>query len=143
MALLFTAQQSVLESKDGKKKWHPRLVKAGHAATTLEMSEEISKRSSLSQGDVLSVVFHLMDVMKGHLLNSRSVKLDGLGSFTAIVRSAGEGVDNEEDVHAGQISELKIRFTPAYKHDHINGTTRTLYSDVKFEKIPNKKERKG
>lgn len=134
MPLIYKAQQSALESKDGKKKWHPRLVKIGDAVTASEMSEEIAKRSSLSSGDVLNVIDHLMDVMRTHLLNSRSVKLDKLGNFTAIIRSGGKGVDTEEEVNTDQISELKIRFTPAYTHNRINGTTRALFANVKFEK---------
>lgn len=135
MPLLYKAVQSALESKDGKKKWHPRFIKVGDAIDALAMSEEISKRSSLSQGDVLSVIFHLMDVMRGNLMNSRSVKLDNLGTFTAIAHSPGQGVNSEEEVNAAQISGIKIRFTPAYKHDSVNGTTRALYADVKFEKV--------
>lgn len=134
MPLLYKAQQSALESKDGTKKWHPRLIKIGDAITADDMSVEISKRSSLSPGDVLNVIDHLMDIMRGHLLNSRSVKFDKLGSFTAIIKSGGQGFDNEKDVCIDEGCELKIRFTPAYKLNQINGTTRALYEGVKFEK---------
>jgi len=143
MPLLYKAQQSALESKDGKKKWHPRLVKIGTAVTAYDMSEEIAKRSSLSPGDVINVIDHLMDIMRAHLMNSRSVKLDKLGCFTAIVCSTGQGVDSEEEVNVNQISDLKIRFTPAYKRSKVNGTTRALYSNVKFEKYDNRKSKKS
>lgn len=139
MPLLYKAQQSTLASKDGTKKWHPRLIKIGDAITAEDMSIEISKRSSLSPGDVLNVVDHLMDVMRGHLQNSRSVKLDKLGSFTAIIRSGGQGFDNEDDVRIDERCELKIRFTPTYRLNQINGTTRALYDGVKFEKYDSKK----
>ena len=139
MTLLYKAQQSTLESKDGTKKWHPRLVKIGRAVTVAEMSEEISKRSSLSPGDVLSVIYHLTDVIRGNLLSSRSVKLDGLGNFTAIIRSGGQGFDCEDDVCVSSDCELKVRFTPAYKHDPINGSSRVLYSNVQFERYDRKK----
>lgn len=135
MPLLFTTFQSTMETKEGKNQWHPRLVKVGEPVTAYDLAMQIAKRSSLTPGDSLNVIDNLMDVIQGYLLDSRSVCLDRLGTFTITCRSTGNGVDTEEEVSASQITDLKVRFTPTYTRNKFNGTTRSMFTGVTFEKI--------
>lgn len=82
--LIYKAVQSNLASKDNKKKWHPCLIKMGNVVDTQMIGETIAERSSLTAGDVHNVIRNLMAVMREQLLNSRTVKLEGLGSFTLV-----------------------------------------------------------
>ncbi len=45
------------------------------------IGETIAERSSLTAGDVHNVIRNLMAVMREQLLNSRTVKLEGLGNI--------------------------------------------------------------
>ena len=74
-----------------------------------------------------------MSIMKRHLLNSKSVCLDGFGTFTIICRARKMGVDSKEEVTPKQITDLKIRFTPSYTRNAFEGTTRAMFSGVDFE----------
>ena len=72
--------------------------------------------------------------MRLQLLNSRTVRLDGLGTFTVIARTRGKGVDAEKDVSPNQVTSLHFMFTPEYTRPAALGTTRALWQGVEFEK---------
>ena len=82
MPLFYKAVQSPIANKAGAKLRHLILVKAGGTVATQQLAEVIAEKSSLTAGDVQNVVRNLMSVMREYLLNSRSVRLDGLGTFT-------------------------------------------------------------
>lgn len=134
MPMFYRARQSALKSKDGKKKWYPQLVKAKTAVTTDELAEVIAEKSSLTKGDIKNVLDNLPSAMALFLRNSMSVNLQGFGSFTAVASASGAGVDKEEEVNANQIKSLKVRFTPSYTRNQFDGTTRSMYKGIKFEK---------
>ena len=100
--LIYKAVQSNIASKDKKKKWHPCLIKMGNVVDTQMIGETIAERSSLTAGDVHNVIRNLMAVMREQLLNSRTVKLEGLGTFTLVCQSRCKGVDEEADVSPAQ-----------------------------------------
>lgn len=135
MALLYTAFQSVLENKEGKKLWHPRLIKLSDPMSTYELGTEVSKRGSMTAGDTLNVIETALDIIEQNLRNGRSVCLDRLGTFTITCRSTKNGVETEEEVSSDQITDLKVRFTPAYTRSKYNGTTRSMFNGVTFKKI--------
>ena len=72
---------------------------------TQMIGETIAERSSLTAGDVHNVIRNLMAVMREQLLNSRTVKLEGLGTFTMVCQSRCKGVDAEADVSPAQITD--------------------------------------
>lgn len=135
MPLFYDARQSQLQTKKGEKLWHLNLVKVGKVVNLQELAEMISEMSSLTPGDVHNVVRNLMTVMRRELLNSRSVRLDGLGTFTMTARTKGNGVSKAEDVNPNQISSLICHFRDEYTRPAALGTTRALIQGVQFEKI--------
>ena len=70
--------------------------------------------------------------MREYLLNSRSVRLDGLGTFTMKACTRGKGVESADKVSPNQITALKCRFTPEYTRPAAIGTTRALTQGVQF-----------
>mgnify|MGYP001156398536 CR=1 FL=1 len=134
MPLFYKAVQSPIANKAGAKLWHLNLVKAGGTVATQQLAEVIAEKSSLTAGDVQNVVRNLMSVMREYLLNSRSVRLDGLGTFTMKACTRGKGVESADKVSPNQITALKCRFTPEYTRSAALGTTRALWQGVEFEK---------
>lgn len=135
MPLNYKAVQSNMPSADGKKKYHPHLVKIHKPVELVTLATEIAERSSLTPGDVYNVVQNLIGSMKFHLLNGETVKLDGLGSFTVKAHSEGNGVDTPEEVNHKQISYLTIQFTPTYKRMGGMGVLKPIFQGVKFQRI--------
>lgn len=132
MPLIYKPIQSSLPVKDGKKLFYPRLVKMGKVVDTQRIGELIAQKASLTPGDVHNVVRNLMEVMREQLLNSRTVRLDGLGTFTMIARAGGKGVEVKEKVSASQIKGLRCQFTPESKRPEGSPTTRALTQGVEY-----------
>ena len=104
MPLLYYARQSQLKTKAGVKQWHLTLKKVGRAVSLQQLGEMVAEKCSATPGDVHNVIRNLMSVMRMQLLNSRTVRLDGLGTFTVIARTRGKG---ELHVHCGKVLNLK------------------------------------
>ncbi|MEG0454451.1 MAG: HU family DNA-binding protein [Bacteroides sp.] len=132
MPLFYKAIQSPIADKNGVKKWHLSLVKVGKTVNTKQLADVIAEKSSLTVGDVQNVVTNLMVVMRRELLNSRTVRLEGLGTFTMRVRSNGKGVETAEKVNPNQVSSLQCQFTPEYTRTPGAGTTKALLQGVQF-----------
>ena len=143
MPMYYKGRKSVLKTKDGKQQWYPQLVKAKTPITIDQLAAVIADKSSLTKGDVKNVLENLPDTLALFLMNSMSVNIANLGTFTAVASASGAGVDTEEEVSSKQIRSLKIRFTPSYKRSHFNGTTRSMYKDVVFEKYDATKSKLG
>ena len=134
MPLLYYARKSQLKTKECVKRWHLALKKVGRAVNLQQLGEMVAEKCSATPGDVHNVVRNLMSVMRLQLLNSRTVRLDGLGTFTVIARTRGKGVDAEKDVSPNQVTSLHFMFTPEYTRPAALGTTRALWQGVEFEK---------
>jgi len=131
MPLIYKAFQSQLANKEGEKLYYPRLIKMGKIVNTQKIGELIAEKASLTPGDVHNVIRNLMSVMREQLLNSRTVKLEGLGTFTMISRAGGKGVKTEKEVNSSQIIGLRCQFTPEYFRNSGN-TTRALTEGVEY-----------
>ena len=134
MPLFYVARQSQVATKEGEKLYHLTLKKLGKVVDTQTMATEIAEKSSLTEGDVHNVVRNLLSVMRNYLLNSRSVRLDGLGTFTMKASSKGKGVKTPEEVSPNQVTALKCLFTPEYKRPAAIGVTRALLQGVEFQR---------
>lgn len=135
MSLIYKPVKSNLLTKAGEQMWHLNLVKFPQVIGTKQLAEEIAEKASLTVGDVESSIRNLMSVMRSHLLNSYSVRLDGLGTFTIMARTRGKGVPTAKEVNPNQISGLRCQFTPEYFRPAAMGTTRALLQGVKFTHI--------
>lgn len=135
MPLIYKPYQSTMKTKENKKLFYPRLVKMGNVVDTQKLGELIAQKASLTPGDVHNVVRNLMEVVREQLLNSRSVRLDGLGTLTMIAKASGRGVETADKVNPGQISHLRCQFTPEYKRPKGSPVTRALTEGVEYVNI--------
>ncbi len=135
MPLIYKTIQSTLPTKSGERLYYPVLVKMGKVVDTQKIGELIAQKASLTPGDVHSVIRNLMEVMREQLLNSRTVRLDGLGTFTMIAKAGGNGVATKDKVNPSQIRNLRCQFTPEYKRAVGAGVTRALTEGVEYESL--------
>ena len=131
MPLIYKPYQANITNNAGQKLYSPRLVKFSKMVNTQKMAELIAEKASLTPGDVHNVLRNLMSVMREQLLNSRTVRLEGLGTFTMIATAGGKGVVLESKVSSSQIVSLRCQFTPEYTRSAGN-TTRALTAGVEF-----------
>lgn len=132
MSLFYKSVQSFIASKDGKKKWFPSLVKYGRAIGTRRVARALAARTALNEGDVYNVLVALSPVLFEFLLQSRSVRIEGLGTFTLRASSSGNGVDTAEEVSPNQIKMLRVLFSPEYTRPMGIGKTRTQFLEVEY-----------
>lgn len=135
MALIYKPVQSTIKNKEGVKTWHIGLVKFPQVIGTLKLAKLIAEKASLTEGDVQSTIRHLMPVMREQLINSHSVRLEGLGTFTLVARTRGKGVATAKEVNPQQISSLRCQFTPEYFRPAGMSTTRAITEGVQFTHI--------
>jgi len=133
MTLQVAPIQSTLKAEDGTKKWYPRIVKVGKTVTSADLARDLAGVSTLSLGDSRNVFANMMGILRGYLLDSRSVCIDDFGTFTVTCQAQGNGVDTLEEVSPKQITGLKVRFTPSYTRTTFAGTTRAMFTGVDFE----------
>ena len=130
MPLIYKPYQANIANKAGQKLYYPRLVKFSKMVNTQKMAELIAEKASLTPGDVHNVIRNLMSVMREQLLNSRTVRLEGLGTFTMIAKANGKGVELENKVSSSQITSLRCQFTPEYTRAANGSATRALTTGV-------------
>ena len=76
--------------------------------TLRELSDEISKISTVSQIDTLAVLESLLQVIPNHLLDGKIVRLGDFGVFRLTLSS--EGVENEADFNKSHIKKVNLHF---------------------------------
>ena len=124
MAFYKKIQQAV------NKKWYPRSIVVGDAATTDEVAQRLADISTVSLGDTYNVLKNLSTVLKAFMKEGRSVKLDGVGTFYYTADATKQGVDTAEEVSAKQIVGVRVRFLPEYGRTSSGKvSTRALVDD--------------
>ena len=61
------------------KRFYPHLITLGQSVSLKYLAEKMRDRSSLSVGDIKSVIQNFVDKMKEQLLEGKSVNIEGLG----------------------------------------------------------------
>lgn len=91
---------------------------------------EIAEQSSLTTGDVKNALDRLQFVIKQHLLNGDSVKLDDLGTFSISLKT--EGADSVKEFKSDNIKQVRAQFLPAKR---LKDALRVGNSDVRFSML--------
>ena len=115
--------------KTAEKKLYATPVYSGKVMKK-QIADDLVLISSLSRGDISSVIENLLDAIPKYLLSGYSVQLGDLGTFR--ISFSSEGVDDPDSFNVGMIRGHKILFTPgpAFKK---------IYRDLTYEKEKEKK----
>jgi predicted histone-like DNA-binding protein len=92
------------------KKWYLVQLSKGYVDTD-QICQDILELSSLSPGDVKSVIENLKLVIQKRLDAGYSVRLEKFGSFRTSVSS--EGMDTSQELTVHQAKPVRLIFTPA------------------------------
>ena len=98
--------------------------------TKKKIADDLVLISSLSRGDISSVIENLLDSIPKYLLEGYSVQLGELSTLR--ISFSSEGADDVKNFHVGMIRGKKIIFTPrpAFKK---------ILAELQFEKEKEKK----
>lgn len=101
------------------------------------ISEQLAERSSLQNGDALSVLSQLSDIIAEHLREGRTVSIDGLGNFYPSITS--EGVETPEECTASKVKLSRICFKAAPVLMRKVKKTKFISLQIRFAKKDKKK----
>ena len=98
--------------KDAERKIYP-VVKTRGSVTTETICEAIERNCTATRGDVKAVMKGFVNMMKKHLANGASIKLEDIGYFRVGIQS--KGAATEEDYHPELIVDKYINYQPIGK----------------------------
>ena len=90
------------------KRFYPHLITLGQSVNLKYIAQKMQDRSSLSVGDIKSVIQNFVEKMKEQLLEGKTVNIAGLGVFLLAAKSKGE--EKAEDVTAKSVDSVRIFF---------------------------------
>ena len=91
-------------------KFLARLV-PGNVIDMKGLAERVSKTSSLSRGDIYSVVLQISDIMTMELLEGNQVQIGEIGKV--IPKFSAKAVDTLEEVDVSTITRVYADFSPS------------------------------
>lgn len=122
-------------------KWYARAQHIGTVSTE-QLAEELSHSSSVTQADLVAVLYSLAVSIRTHLLQSEKVHLEGLGTLKVVVKS--HVAERKDEVSDKLIYSFRVLFNPDTSFV-LTGTgekggrkgfyTKKLISGIKAEKI--------
>ena len=97
--------------KEGTGKYYPQLITWGKPATLNTIAKQMKEKSSLTLGDIKSVLTNFVEVTRSELYNGHAVNIENFGVFSLSARTIG--VEKKEDCTAKNIKAVKINFRPS------------------------------
>lgn len=96
---------------DAVAKFYPQLVTLGQTATLARLAATMKRTSSLSLGDIQSVLTNFVEAMRDELYNGKAVNIKDFGVFTLSART--KGTENKEECVSKNIMAVRINFRPS------------------------------
>ncbi len=96
-------------------KWYAKAVQTNEYDIDM-LANEVQRNCSMKKSDVKAVIEELCEVMARELGNSHAIRLQGLGTFRAGLKSSGTVTVREFNA-AKNITGIKINFLPIRTRD--------------------------
>ena len=133
--IIYEVYQVKGESSKMRGKWYGR-AKSVETLNTRKLAQHIAEHGSIYTPDVVyGVLEKFRSCLLEMLLNSRKVKIDGLGTFYCTMQCKPGGALKEEDFKANQnVEALHIRFLPEQEAEN-NISSREFLKKAEFINI--------
>lgn len=96
------------QKPDEAGKYYPQLIVWGKSATLDSLAVQMKESSSLTLGDIRSVLTNFVQAMRTELYNGHSVNIEGFGVFS--LSASTKGSEKREDCQADKIKSVRINF---------------------------------
>lgn len=104
-----------------------------------QIAELIEKRCSLTKSDVKGCIEALIDVLKEQILDSKAVKLNGLGTFKIGIKTVGAESPSDFSVNSN-VTGARVLFYPArIKNSATGQQVVTLLNGLRIKETPENK----
>lgn len=92
-------------------KYYPQIVNVGKKMNEEDIIYEMKEKSSLSKGDIESVISNFTEAVRAALFNGHSVNIRNFGCFALSARA--DGSNTEKECTASTIKSVNINFRPS------------------------------
>ncbi|WP_321332062.1 HU family DNA-binding protein [uncultured Bacteroides sp.] len=96
---------------DSAVRFYPQLVTMGQSANLDSIAYKMKEASSLSVGDIQSVLTNFVEAMRSSLYNGQSVNIRDFGVFSLSAHTTG--AETEKECSTKNIVSMKINFRPS------------------------------
>ena len=103
-------------------KYYPTLVVTGKSVSLDDLAYKMKEKSSLTLGDIKSVLINFVESMRETLYTGSSVNVENFGVFSLSARTTG--VEDRKDCTAKLIQSVKINFRSSSNVRPDTNTTR-------------------
>ena len=100
-----------MRNPEASELYHPQLLTLGQTVNLNAIAHTIKESSSLSKGDILSVLSNFVEAMRTALYNGHSVNIQDFGVFSLSARTAG--TETEKECTVKNIKNVRINFRPS------------------------------
>lgn len=97
--------------KKGNGKYYPHLITWGKPATLDTIAKQMKEKSSLTLGDIKSVLTNFVEVMRSELYNGHAVNIENFGVFSLSATTVG--TELKKDCLPENIYMIRINFRPS------------------------------
>ena len=113
------------QDREAPRKFYPSIQASGRKSLR-QLSKRISQMCTVSSPDTLAVLESMLEIIPEELAEGNIVELGDFGSFW--LRNSADGVDQEEEASASQVTNILPRFIPGKEF-------KKALKGVDFEKI--------
>ena len=100
-----------------------------------KLAEKMQANCTVKYSDIVAVLTELGETMKNELLNSKPVKITGLGTFRLSLKSKGAKTLKDFSVQHN-ITGVRVRFFPeSYKDQALGKNVKPMLSGIKFTEL--------
>lgn len=125
---------------DGIVRFHPQLVTQGQSVDLDTIAYKMKDKSSLSQGDIHSVLINFVEVMRAELFDGKSVNVRDFGVFSLSATTLG--TDTKDECTMKNILSVNINFRPS-NSIRPNLTSTRAGEKIEFLDLDAPKKKKG
>lgn len=110
MTVFYKMYQDNRTNSKNKGKWYAR-AKHTQVVDLNQLAEIMQRNSTVKKSDIMAVLTELVETMRDQLLDSKVVRVNGLGTFKIGIRTTG--ADKLEDFKINKnVVGTKLNFTP-------------------------------
>ena len=133
--ILYEVKQNRNQYNSGFGQWYAK-VKALETLNTRKLAQHISEHASIYTPDVVyGVLEKFRSCLVEMLLNSKKVKIDGLGIFYTTLENTKNGANKKEDFNVNKhLKALHIRFLPEQEQEQ-NLSSREFIKQAEFVNV--------
>ena len=100
-----------------------------------KLAEIMQANCTVKYSDIVAVLTELGETMKNELLNSKPVKITGLGTFRLTLKTKGAQDIKHFNVQSN-ITGARVRFSPeSYKDRALGKNVKPMLSGIKFTEL--------